>query len=90
MVQAAHAAHAAGARWGVPPHCHLVLFQARDKAGLSRVLDFCGQHQIDVVTFEEPDPGDGASAPMGLTAICTKPLPPEAHRLFRRFPLWRP
>jgi hypothetical protein len=90
MVQAVHVAQEAGAYWGVPPKCHLVLLQAQNQEALRYVRSFCALHRVETVVFDEPDPIDGDTSPMGGTALCTSPLPPEAHRLFRRFPLWTP
>lgn len=90
MVQVAHVAQEAGARWGIPPNCHLVLLQVQDRAALRQVESLCSLHGVETVVFEEPDPVDGDTSPMGATALCTLPLPVEARRLFRRFPPWKP
>lgn len=90
ILQAAHAAQEAGARWGVPPRCHLVLLAVQDGQALREVEAACRMRNVAALAFEEPDPASGRHEPMGKTALCTAPLPSAARRLFRRLAAWRP
>jgi len=87
MVQAAHAAQAAGAKWPVPPGCGLVLLAVSDKAGLA-ALERCAQAGIGTIRFHEPDQTGPGTGPMGHTALCSEPVPRSARRWFRNYRLW--
>lgn len=83
-MQAAHAAHEAGAAWGVPPHCHLVVLAVTDEAALEKAAERLERHGIRFRLFWEPDDA------MGHTALCTEPIVGNQRRALRPYPLWNP
>lgn len=84
IVQAAHATHQAGIRFGstdVPTH--FVLIGAKDQAELEKIAIYLTSHQIEFEMFYEPD-GD-----TGYTAIATKPLYDEQRKPMRKFQIYK-
>jgi hypothetical protein len=91
MVQVGHVCLEAGAAFGAPCHCPLVLLAVHDEAALRCVLDTCHAWNVRFCAFTEPDAAEEiGSAPMGLTTACTEPVCGSRRKLFRRFRLWRP
>jgi hypothetical protein len=84
IVQVAHAAITAGARFGCPAYHHLVLCGVHEEIDLHRASEVLEGAMIEHVTFYEPDDG------IGYTALCTAPVTnPAQRRLFRQYPLWQ-
>ena len=91
IVQSSHACHHAGARFGAPSGCHMILFEVANEAELKDVvLDIAGAN-IDFHLFYEPDPvfgSDDQETPMGYSALCTRPMVGEERRLMEPYNLW--
>ncbi len=84
LVQAAHAAHESGGRFGAPAGCHLIALAVADEAALLAHRDRLEAVGIPLVLFIEPDLDRAA------TALATGPLT-QADRLhFRGLSLWKP
>lgn len=81
IVQAAHAAHQAGERFG--SHSHMVLIDISCEEDLYKAADHLEQHGIQFEMFHEPD------YDTGHTAICTQPLTGDARRPLRRYKLMK-
>lgn len=79
LVQASHAAHLAGERFG--SHSHLIAMKIADEADLLRAAAHLDKHGINYTMFHEPDYNTG------YTAICTEPLKGEQRRPLRRYSL---
>ncbi len=89
IVQAAHATHQAGIRFGeveAPPHepyhtlqTHFVLIGAKDEKALQEIAMHLDFHQIEHEMFYEPDHDTG------YTAIATKPLCGDERKALRKF-----
>lgn len=89
IVQAAHATHQSGDKFGSPDNCHLVLFGVKNKAELNYAKHVCEEAQIEHIVFYEPDPTDDSEEPMGNTALCTKPIV-GLKKVFKKFEIWKP
>jgi len=84
IVQAAHATHQAGIRFGstdVPTN--FVLIGTKDQAELEAVALYLASHQIEFEMFFEPDHDTG------YTAIATKPLYGDDRRPMRKFQIYK-
>lgn len=82
-IQAAHAAHEAGIRFGNPDDISsLVLCSVPNEEALRRAAAACSLKGIRNYLFEEDDFGDQA------TAFATEPISGEARKAFKKFPLW--
>lgn len=81
IVQASHAAHNAGTRFG--DHSHMVLSGAKDERQLLKIAEYLDGREIDYEIFHEPD------YDTGYTAICTRPLKGEERSAMKRFSLLR-
>lgn len=84
-IQAAHAAHEAGIRFGNPDDISsLVLCSVPDEEALRRAAASCSLKGIRNYVFVEDDFGDQA------TAFATEPISGETRKAFKKFPLWSP
>lgn len=83
VVQAAHAAFAAGAHFQSDPHLSLSLCGVKGRWAIQEVAEYLDQHGIPHVDFHEPDLG-GA-----LTALATGPLTDEGRVCLRHLKPWR-
>jgi len=84
IVQAAHATHQAGIRFGKTDlPTHFVLIGVKDEEALRAIAMFLEYHQIDFEMFEEIDNDTG------YTAIATKPLVGEERKPMKRFQLMK-
>lgn len=82
IVQAAHATHQAGIRFGgTEKPTHFVLCGAKNEADLTKIAQYLERNGIEFEMFHEPDHNTGYSA------IATKPLYGEERRPLRRFQL---
>lgn len=88
IVQVGHACLAGASSFAIAPSCRLILIGLADRAALHRAAAYCDARAIRTVAFHEPDPVSPGSPPMGLTAVCTEPLPHSRRKLLRRFRLW--
>lgn len=79
IVQAAHAAHNAGERFG--DHSHLICFGINNEAELQKAAIFLESKGIKFEMFHEPDFNTG------FTSICSEPLRGEQRKIMRRFTL---
>lgn len=79
IVQASHAAHNAGQRFG--DHSHMVLFGINDELEMKKAALFLESKGIQFELFYEPD------FDTGYTSICTQPLRGEERKPLRRFTL---
>lgn len=79
IVQAAHAAHNAGERFG--DHSHLICFGIDNEAELQKTAAYLESRGIEFEVFHEPDYNTG------YTAICTRPMRGEERKIMRRFTL---
>jgi len=87
LVQACHAAHESGARFGAPPGCHLGALAGASWGARQEAILRAGAGGVPLSLFFEPDPPAGP----GYTAACSTPLPEATgRRLFRRYSLWTP
>jgi len=82
-VQACHAAHGAGATFGVPEGCHMAVLAVVDRDHLLRAADKLAMNGIRFSLFVEPDDE------MGETALCSEPISGKERRVFRSFSLWK-
>jgi len=80
VVQAAHAAHESGGKFGAPAGCFLIILSVPDEPMLHAWADRLGD---SAVLFTEPDLGGAA------TALATAPFPGK-QSLFSRLKLWSP
>lgn len=84
IVQAAHATHQAGIRFGkTEVSTNFVLIGVKDQEALRTVAMFLEYHQIDFEMFDETDNDTG------YTAIATKPIVGEERKLFKRFNIYK-
>lgn len=79
LVQASHAAHLAGERFG--DHSHLIAMKISNEAELLRAAAHLDMHGINYAMFHEPD------YDTGYTAICTEPLRGDQRKPLRRYSL---
>lgn len=79
IVQAAHAAHNAGEKFG--DHSHMILFGIKDEADLRKAAAFLDTKGIKYEMFYEPD------YDTGYTSICTEPIRGDQRKPLRRFSL---
>lgn len=79
IVQASHAAHNAGERFGA--HSHMILFGISSEAEMLKTAAYLENKGIDFEMFFEPD------FDTGYTAICTRPLRGDERKIMRRFTL---
>jgi hypothetical protein len=79
IVQAAHAAHEAGERFG--EHSHLICLRSSSQAELEKQALFLERSNIQYQMFFEPDNN------LGYTAICTQPLIGDQRKPLERFSL---
>ena len=82
-VQACHAAHEAGAAFGAPPGCHLLLLSAASLHELTQALVVLGD--LRPLPFLEPDLNHQVTAVAWFVPTTDAGL----RRRFRRFPLWK-
>jgi hypothetical protein len=88
IVQVGHACLAGASAFAAAPSCRLVLIGVADRAALRAAVCYCEAREIRTVAFHEPDSVSPGSPPMGLTAVCTEPLPDDLRRRLRKFRLW--
>jgi hypothetical protein len=82
IVQAAHATHQAGIRFGgTEQPTHFVLCGAKDEKDLTKIAMYLERNNIEFEMFHEPDHNTGYSA------IATTPLYGDQRRPMRRFQL---
>lgn len=83
-MQAVHAAHEAGIRWGDSERIHsVVICEVPSEVALVSEAERLQRRGLDHYVFEEPDQGNQK------TALATEPVEPQERRLFSRLPLWR-
>jgi hypothetical protein len=83
LVQAVHAAHEAGIRFGDPERISsTVLCSVPDEPSLLQAKERLDSHGIKSSMFIEPDIGNKA------TALATEPLFGKARKVMSSFPLW--
>lgn len=80
MVQVGHACHQAGAAFGAPEDCHMVVLQVDDLKQLMKVCRRVTKAGIRYKLFCEPHEN------MGNTALATEPI--VDREIFRGFFLW--
>ncbi len=84
IVQAVHAAHEAGIRFGDPSNIHsVVICQVPDEAHLLRQEKRINARGIRTYLFREPDIGDEA------TALASELVGGDKRKVFARLSLWR-
>ena len=84
IVQAAHATHHAGIRFGkTEVQTNFVLIGVKDQADLEKVAMHLDFHQIDFEMFFEPDHDTG------YTAIATRPLYGDERKPLRKFSTYK-
>lgn len=84
IVQAAHATHEAGIRFGKTEHpTHFVLIDTKDERHLEEIAMYLRRHNIEFEMFYEPDHNTG------YTAIATKPLYGDERRPMRKFSIYK-
>jgi hypothetical protein len=80
IVQAAHATHEAGIRFGkTEMPTHFVLVGAKDQSQLEKIAMHLDFHQIEFEMFFESDND------VGYTAIATRPLYGDERKPLRKF-----
>ena len=85
LVQACHAAHESGIRFGNPDDISsLVVCSVPDEAELRRAAANCSLRGIKTYVFEEDDFGNQA------TSFATEPISGDVRKAFKKFPLWTP
>ena len=83
IVQAAHATHEAGIRFGKTDlPTHFVLVGVRDETALKETAVYLERHKIEFEMFFEPD------YDTGYTAIATKPLYGDERKPLKRFNIY--
>lgn len=84
-IQAAHAAHEAGIRFGNPDDVSsLVLCSVPNEEALRCAAEACSLNGIRNYVFEEDDFGNQA------TAFATEPISGSMRKFFKKLPLWSP
>ena len=85
LVQAVHAAHEVGIRYGNPDDISsMVVCSIPDEKSLRLLNARASLAGIKTYMFEEDDFDNQA------TAFATEPISGEARRFFRKLPLWEP
>lgn len=85
LIQACHAAHEAGIRYGIPDDISsLVVCSVPDEAALRLAAATISLKGIKKHLFVEDDFGNQA------TAFATEPISGEKRRAFKNLPLWVP
>lgn len=82
-MQASHACHVSGSRFGAPDNTHLVLLICDSEMGLMDLSSRLSLLGVEHVMFYEPDPPGP-----GHTALCTAPLTGVDRKLFRGFSMY--
>lgn len=84
LVQAVHAAHEAGIKYGDSDRINaVVVCEANSELRLQQVIKKLDNKNIPLVRFYEPDIGNQ------LTAVATSPLTVEEKKCLSKFRLWR-
>lgn len=84
IVQAAHATHQAGIRFGgTETPTHFVLIGAKNEKALEKIAMELEINGIEFEMFYEPDYNTG------YTAIATKPLYGDQRKLFKKYNLYK-
>jgi len=84
IVQAAHATHQAGIRFGATKlSTNFVLIGVKDEAELEAISMYLEYHQIEFEKFYEPD------YDTGYTAIATKPLYGNERKPLKKFSIYK-
>ena len=89
LVQVGHVCQTAGKEFDIPNDCHMVLIGINSANELYSVMDLLESKSIDFVSFYEPDSMDESDIPMGITALCTRPITKQEKKCFSLFPLWK-
>lgn len=85
LIQATHAAHEAGIRFGNPDDISsMVVCSVPDEAALRLSAATCELRGIRKYLFVEDDFGNQA------TAFATEPISGERRKAFKNFTLWKP
>jgi len=85
VVQAGHAAHEAGKRFGTTDKINnLIYLQVNDKQELIHAMEHLEMNNVSVNAYFEPD------YRFGLTAIATQYISDTSRKFLKKFSLWNP